>query len=102
MTGDFGMPHFIAIRNDRIYLTEVPSENRELSEDIRTWANRRLLVLELNGEIHQEIHLPGGEDVCASRLCFRSDGQGGEELLVVDDAPVDGTDRHCLHVLRML
>ena len=82
--GDFGNPYHIAIRNDRIYMIEVYEDEDEDEElgDINEWAGRRLLVLELDGKLHQEVRLPvrrtnaGGIEA----ICFRGDG----ELLIGD------------------
>lgn len=91
----FGNPKGICIHDDRIYLIE--KNDFELLDDSDTDFNphtgRRLLVLELDGKIVQEIRIPdclprkGGEFTSVSFL--------RDELLLVDRA------QGVLHELRM-
>jgi len=67
--GDFGTPYCISIRDDRIYMIECVSSDEDPE-------GRRLLVLELNGQVRQDIRVPEVEYTIAC-FCFR-----GDELLV--------------------
>jgi len=91
--GDFGMPMSIRIRDERIYLIECLDDENDFDEDeFNEFVGRRLLVLELDGTIHQQIVLPDCvaplEPELAS-MAFR-----GDELLITD------SNQNALHVLR--
>tara|TARA_B110001452_G_scaffold63810_1_gene50551 strand:- start:434 stop:1576 length:1143 start_codon:yes stop_codon:yes gene_type:complete len=85
VSGGFGNPMSMCIRNDRIYLIErsdddILDEDEDEAFDQR--AGRRLLVIELDGTIFQEIRLPGcasGRSTDLSSLSFL-----GDELLITD------------------
>ena len=67
-------------------------EYEEQSEAVKEWAGRRLVVLELNGELRQEIRL-GDVMSIDSKLecvCVR-----GDDVLITDD-------RSGLHVVRFM
>ena len=78
ISGDFGCAAEIAIRHGRIYLIEdgetepVTEDGKQLSENIWVWAGRRLLVLELNGEIQQEVRISQAGSWLSS-LCVLAD-----------------------------
>jgi len=91
--GDFGTPMSIRIRDDRIYLIEcLDGEDGFHEDEFDEVVGRRLLVLGLDGTIHQQIILP---DCVAPRtpdltsMLFR-----GDELLITDNM------QNALHVLR--
>ena len=89
--GDFGRPMSIRIRDDRIYLIECLDDENDFDEDeFDEFVGRRLLVLELDGKIHQQIILCIGDRTPhLTSMLFR-----GDELLITDNL------QNALHVLR--
>ena len=91
--GDFGRPTCIRIRDDRIYLIECLDDENDFDEDeFDEFVGRRLLVLELDGTIHQQIILP--DCVAAHTPDLTSMAFRGDELLITDN------NQNALHVLR--
>ena len=99
--GDFCRPMSFCIRDDRIYLIECldyiddeEDEDDEDDEEHDEFAGRRLLVLELDGTIHQQIILPN----CVAPRTPELTGMlfRGDELLITDG------QQHALHVLRFV
>ena len=90
--GDFGRPMSIRIRDDRIYLIECLDDEDDEEDEFDEFVGRRLLVLELDGTIHQQIILPGcvnDRTPALTSMLFR-----GDELLITDNL------QNALHVLR--
>jgi len=91
--GDFGRPMSICIRDDHIYLIECLDDENDFDEDdFDEIVGRRLLVLELDGTVHQQIILP--ECVAPRAPELTSMLFHGDELLITDG------HQNALHVLR--
>jgi len=93
--GYFGTPTCIRIRDDRIYLIEClyADDDEDDAEDVfDEFVGRRLLVLELDGTIRQQIILP--ECVAPLEPELTSMLFRGDELLITDNK------QHAMHVLR--
>ena len=91
--GDFGRPISFCIRNDRIYLVEDTNgdddDSSATDDDPTGCEGRQLLVLDLEGNILQEIRLDGDVgDEKSVRFC-------GDELVISDQ------DMERLHVMRL-
>ena len=90
--GDFGRPMSIRIRDDRIYLIECLDDEDDEEDEFDEFVGRRLLVLELDGTIHQQIILP--DCVAPHTPDLTSMAFRGDELLITDN------NQNALHVLR--
>ena len=77
--GTFGRPVCISIKDERIYMIEQQpsSDEDDFDEREERWEGRRLLVLELDGTIRQEIRPPDAMGL--QSLCFL-----GDELWIPD------------------
>ena len=103
--GAFGTPCSIVIRDDRIYMVEQAERTgqsgrgvrAEVSTEIKMWAGRRVLVLELNGEIEQIKYVPNATEFERLALRFR-----GDALLLADakSNPHGDDEKNTLHVIR--
>ena len=90
--GNFYRPEHLIGHEGRLYMFEtrlVAGDDyyEEACDYEKTWAGRRLIVLEPNGETHQVVYLPDAGDLHG--LCFR-----GEELFMAV------TNQQELYVLR--
>eukprot|EP00908_Phaeocystis_cordata_P012428 Transcript_23407.p1 GENE.Transcript_23407~~Transcript_23407.p1 ORF type:complete len:368 (-),score=115.85 Transcript_23407:35-1138(-) len=94
LRGAFGSPVSINIYHDRLYLLErrektAGDEEEDVDEEVRRWAGRRLVVLELDGSTRQLVRLPRSERLYGMHL-------HGDELHLTDSVA------HAVHVHRIL
>ena len=96
--GTFGRPVCISIKDERIYMIEQQpsSDEDDFDEREERWEGRRLLVLELDGTIRQEIRPPDAMGL--QSLCFL-----GDELWIPDYGDFDAVGQMgaAMKVLRL-
>jgi len=96
VSGHFGAPACITIKEGRIYMFELrpPPHDDSYRERCDRGEGKRLLVLELNGTVRQEIFLPDMIEV--QSLCFLGDtlwvvAHAAEGSLSSDDEEIPAT-----------